>query len=73
MFERKDDVGEKIPSLRCNRLRHCKRAADPLNACDWLNECRFLDPDSFQAHHIDQMGVTHQIPHCFPLSLTRFS
>ncbi len=59
MFERKDNVGEKITSLWCNRLRNCERAVDLLNAGDGLNECRLLYPDSLQLHRIDQMGVTH--------------
>lgn len=52
MFESKDDVGEKIPSLRCNRLRHCKCAIDPLDTGNGLNERRLLYPDSLQAHQI---------------------
>jgi hypothetical protein len=66
MFESTDDVGEKIPSLRCNRLRHCKCAIDPLNTGDGLNECKLLYPDRLQAHRIEQMGVTHQISHFAP-------
>lgn len=62
MFEGKDDVGEKIPSLRCNRLWHCKCAIDPLNTGDRLNERRLPYPDSLHAHRIDQMGVTTRFP-----------
>ncbi len=48
MFERKDDVAEQIPRLWRNCLRHCKRAFDPFNAVDGLNECRLLYTDRLQ-------------------------
>lgn len=42
MFERKDNVAERIARLRRNCLRHCKRAFDPLKAVHGWNECRLL-------------------------------
>ncbi|MFK3800077.1 hypothetical protein [Pseudomonas sp. NPDC088444] len=66
MFERKNDVGEKIAGLWGDRPWHCKRAVEPFNAGNRLNACGLLYPNHLQPHGIDQIGITHQISHYFP-------
>ncbi len=71
MFEREDEVGEKVPGLWCDGLWHCNRAVDPLNTGDVANDCGILYPDRLQPIASIKWAYPTRFP-IFTLPFARF-